>query len=167
MIIVVMGVSGSGKSTVGSQLAIELGWMFFDADNLHNEANRNKMSLGIPLTDDDRSTWLTSLRELIQKSIKSETSIILACSALKESYRALLNVDEQVKFVYLKGSYAEIESRMKHRAGHFMPVKLLKSQFETLEEPRDALTVNLIHQKKSSKSFAKDSPYETPCPFIS
>ena len=145
MIIIVMGVSGSGKSTVGSRLADELGWAFYDADDFHNEANRSKMSHGIPLTDDDRSTWLASLRELIQKNVYSETSIVLACSALKESYRAILNVDEQVRFVYLKGSYAEIESRLKNREGHFMPVKLLTSQFETLEEPANALPVKVTH----------------------
>ena len=145
MIIIVMGVSGSGKSTVGSRLADELGWAFYDADDCHNEANRSKMSHGIPLTDDDRTAWLASLRELIQKNVYSETSIVLACSALKESYRAILNVDEQVRFVYLKGSYAEIESRLKNRAGHFMPVKLLASQFETLEEPANALHVKVTH----------------------
>ena len=145
MIIIVMGVSGSGKSTVGSLLADELGWPFYDADDFHNEANRNKMAQGIPLTDDDRSTWLASLRELIQNNINSETSIVLACSALKESYRSILKVHERVRFVYLKGSYADIEFRLKNRTGHFMPVKLLKSQFETLEEPRDALTVALTH----------------------
>lgn len=145
MIIIVMGVSGSGKSTVGSRLADELGWAFYDADDFHNTANRSKMSQGIPLTDDDRSTWLASLRELIQKGIDSEMSIVLACSALKEAYRAILNVDGQVKFVYLKGSYAEIESRLKNREGHFMPVKLLASQFETLEEPANALHVKVTH----------------------
>ena len=145
MIIIVMGVSGSGKSTVGSRLADELGWEFYDADDFHNEANRSKMSHGIPLTDDDRTAWLASLRELIQKNINSATPIVLACSALKESYRAILNVDEQVRFVYLKGSYAEIESRLKNREGHFMPVKLLASQFETLEEPANALHVKVTH----------------------
>ncbi len=145
MIIIVMGVSGSGKTTIGSLLADELGWRFYDADDFHNEANRSKMSQGIPLTDEDRSTWLASLKELIQNHIESGASIILACSALKESYRAILNVDGQVRFIYLKGSHAEIEVRMKNRAGHFMPVKLLKSQFEILEEPQDALTVDLAH----------------------
>ncbi len=145
MIIVVMGVSGSGKSTVGSRLADELGWAFYDADDFHNEANRNKMSQGIPLTDDDRSTWLASLQDLIQTNINAEISIVLACSALKESYRSILKVHEQVRFVYLKGTFAEIESRLKNRTGHFMPVKLLKSQFETLEEPINAFTVDLTH----------------------
>ena len=145
MIIIVMGVSGSGKSTVGSRLASELGWAFYDADDFHNEINRDKMAQGIPLTDDDRASWLASLQELIQKNINSATPIVLACSALKESYRNILKVDEQVKFVYLKGGYAEIESRLKNRAGHFMPVKLLVSQFETLEEPENALTVEVTH----------------------
>lgn len=145
MIIIVMGVSGSGKSTVGSRLANELSWAFYDADDFHNEINRDKMAQGIPLTDDDRASWLSSLQELIQKNSNSATPIVLACSALKESYRNILKVDEQVKFVYLKGGYAEIESRLKNRAGHFMPVKLLVSQFETLEEPENALTVEVTH----------------------
>jgi len=140
MIVVIMGVSGSGKTTIGSLLANKLGWKFYDADDFHNGANRNKMSQGIPLADEDRSTWLESLRELIQDCANSTTSIVLACSALKESYRAIMNVNGQVRFVYLKGTYAQIESRLKNRAGHFMPVKLLKSQFETLEEPIDTLT---------------------------
>ncbi len=148
MIIVVMGVSGSGKSTVGSQLADELDWPFYDADDFHNQPNRNKMSQGIPLTDDDRSTWLASLQDLIQTNINAEISIVLACSALKESYRSILKVHEQVRFVYLKGSFAEIESRLKNRTGHFMPATLLKSQFETLEEPINTLSVDLTHSPK-------------------
>ena len=143
MIVVIMGVSGSGKTTIGSLLANELDWSFYDADDFHNQANRDTMAKGIPLTDQDRSTWLASLRELIQENINSATSIVLACSALKESYRVILNVDGQAKFVYLKGTYSEIESRMKNRTGHFMPVKLLKSQFEVLEEPIDSLVIDL------------------------
>ena len=139
MVIIVMGVSGSGKSTVGGRLAEELDWAFYDADDFHNEANREKMSRGISLTDEDRAGWLAALRELIQKN----EPCILACSALKERYRAILRVNERVKFVYLKGSYADIEARMQSRAGHFMPVQLLKSQFETLEEPADALSVKI------------------------
>lgn len=144
MVIIVMGVSGSGKSTVGGRLAEELGWVFYDGDDFHNEANREKMSQGIPLTDDDRAAWLGALRDIIQKN----EPCILACSALKESYRATLRVNERVQFVYLKGSYAEIEARMQSRAGHFMPVQLLKSQFETLEEPTNALTVKITQPLK-------------------
>lgn len=143
MIVVIMGVSGSGKTTIGTLLANELGWSFYDADDFHNQTNRDKMSQGIPLTDQDRSTWLESLSELIRENVNSATSIVLACSALKETYRAVLNVGGQVKFVYLKGTYSEIESRLKNRTGHFMPVKLLKSQFETLEEPIDSLVIDL------------------------
>lgn len=143
MIVVIMGVSGSGKTTIGSLLANSLDWEFYDADDFHDQANRDKMSQGIPLTDQDRSTWLTSLRELIQESINSATSMVLACSALKEAYRSKLNVNGQVKFIYLKGTYTEIESRLKNRTGHFMPVKLLKSQFEILEEPVDSLAIDL------------------------
>lgn len=145
MIVVIMGVSGSGKTTIGSLLAIRLGWKFYDADDFHNQANRDKMSNSIPLTDQDRSTWLASLRELLQESINSATSTVLACSALKGAYRSNLNVDGQVKFVYLKGTYSEIESRLKNRTGHFMPIKLLKSQFEALEEPVDALAIDINH----------------------
>lgn len=145
MIVVIMGVSGSGKTTIGSLLAIRLGWKFYDADDFHNQANRDKMSNSIPLTDQDRSTWLASLRELLQESINSATSTVLACSALKGAYRSKLNVDGQVKFVYLKGTYSEIESRLKNRTGHFMPIKLLKSQFEALEEPVDALAIDINH----------------------
>lgn len=145
MIVVIMGVSGSGKTTIGSLLANSLGWKFYDADDFHSQDNRDKMSQGIPLTDQDRSTWLASLRKLIQESINSTTSLVLACSALKEAYRSRLNVDGQVKFVYLKGTYSKIESRLKNRTGHFMPIKLLKSQFEALEEPVDALAIDINH----------------------
>ncbi len=145
MIVIVMGVSGSGKSTVGARLGEELGWEFCDADDFHTQANRNKMANGIPLTDDDRAMWLESLRELIEERIRAKRSMVLACSALKEWYRGILTIDGQVRFVYLKGTFAEIEARLKNRAGHFMPVQLLTSQFESLEEPENALTVGITH----------------------
>jgi len=143
MIVIIMGVSGSGKTTVGSLLADKLGWAFFDADDFHSEANRQKMGHGIPLTDSDRASWLAVLRELIREKLAAGTPIILACSALKESHRAALKVNDEVIFVHLKGEYAEIKFRLKSRKGHYMPVELLASQFESLEEPDNALVVDI------------------------
>ncbi len=143
MIIIVMGVAGSGKTTIGSLLALDLGWDFFDGDDFHSEANRAKMARGIPLTDEDRSMWLNALRDLISENVRNDRSIVLACSALKKSYRELLGVNERVRFVHLQGSYEQIESRLRKRKGHFMPANMLTSQFETLEEPRDALSVDI------------------------
>lgn len=141
MFIVIMGVAGSGKSTIGARLANRLGWKFFDADDFHSEANKDKMSRGIPLTDDDRAEWLTSLRELIA----SHHSSVLACSALKDAYRERLKVNRQVKFVYLRGTYDQIEARMSERVNHFMKPEMLKSQFEILQEPADALAVDIAN----------------------
>jgi gluconokinase len=138
-----MGVSGSGKTTIGSMLSHELGWAFFDADDFHPLANREKMSQGIPLTDEDRSEWLKALQEMIRKNLKEGVSCVLACSALKQRYRDQLAVDKKVRFVYLHGMYDQIETRMKRRQDHYMPVQLLKSQFEALEEPQDAITVDI------------------------
>src|SRR5688500_10723369 len=121
MIIIVMGVSGSGKTTVGSLLAGDLGWHFYDADVFHTESNRDKMAHGIPLTDADRAGWLMSLRNLLVQNSISNTSVVLACSALKDIYRQSLRIEGAlVHFVYLKGSYAEIEARMRKRMGHYM-----------------------------------------------
>lgn len=101
------------------------------------------MARGISLTDEDRSTWLNALRDLISENVRNDRSIVLACSALKKSYRELLGVNERVRFVHLQGSYEQIESRLRKRKGHFMPANMLTSQFETLEEPRDALSVDI------------------------
>lgn len=144
-VIVVMGVSGSGKTTVGVKLAQELGWPFYDADDFHSAANREKMAQGIPLNDADRAEWLKSLKALIQKHVEEGTSCVLACSALKQRYRDTLAVNEKVRFAYLRGSFEQIETRMKLRKDHYMPVELLKSQFEALEEPRDAVIVDISH----------------------
>jgi len=141
VIIIVMGVSGSGKTTVGSLLARKLHWSFFDADDFHSVENRAKMSLGIPLTDEDRREWLENLRALLLKTAHG----VLACSALKRSYRRILAIHDQVHFVYLKGTFEQVESRLKNRTDHYMPVKLLASQFEALEEPKDALIVDITH----------------------
>jgi gluconokinase len=148
MIGVVMGVSGSGKTTVGSQLAVTLNWMYYDADNFHTRENREKMSNGIPLTDEDRAEWLKKLRGLISRFIEKKQKMILACSALKESYRQILKANDDVRFVYLRGTYEQIEERMRQRKWHYMKPEMLKSQFEVLEEPKDVLTMDISKTPK-------------------
>ena len=143
MVIVLMGVAGSGKTTTGRQLAAELGWSFYDADDLHPRANVEKMSRGVPLNDADRKPWLESLRDLIRACLARDENAVLACSALKETYRAYLLIDERVKLVYLKGDFALIQQRLKSRPAHFMKPELLASQFAALEEPAHALHVDI------------------------
>jgi len=139
-----MGVSGSGKTTVGKALAYELGWDFFDGDDYHPERNVAKMRSGIPLTDDDRRDWLLTLAQLISDNLGRSSPGVLACSALKQQYRDLLSVDpERVKFVYLKGSREMISARMRDRKDHFMQAGMLDSQFNILEEPLGAQTVDI------------------------
>ena len=141
---VVMGVSGCGKSSVGKALADSLGWGFYDADDFHPPANVAKMATGIPLNDSDRASWLASLHELISSSLKADKPGVLACSALKERYRQqLIKSNDGVQIVYLKGSYDLIWSRMGKRTDHFMKPQMLRSQFETLEEPTNALTIDI------------------------
>lgn len=144
MIVIVMGVSGSGKTTVGSLLAQSLGWQFRDADEFHPSANIEKMSRGIPLTDNDRAPWLEEMGRSIQEWLREDKNVVLACSALKASYRDILRSDsERVPFVYLKGSFELIQSRLAHRQNHFMRQELLRSQFDALEEPADDLQVDV------------------------
>lgn len=143
MVVIMMGVAGSGKTTVGKLLASQLGWTFADADDYHSAANVEKMRNGIPLTDSDRAPWLESLRSLIASWIAAGTNAVLACSALKESYRERLLVGPEVHFVYLKGDRGLLEERMRARHGHFMAERMLESQFETLEEPEDAVVVDV------------------------
>jgi carbohydrate kinase (thermoresistant glucokinase family) len=139
-----MGVSGCGKTTIGLRLSSLLGIPFYEGDDFHSEANASKMANGIPLTDVDREDWLVSLADLIQSELADGHSGILACSALKEKYRQQLKVDpEKVVFIYLKGKYEVIHSRMMSRKGHYMGAKMLRSQFETLEEPQDVFTVEI------------------------
>lgn len=135
MIVVVMGVTGSGKTTIGRQLAAKLGWSYFDADDFHPSANVEKMSGGEPLNDADRLPWLETLRDLIRDSLAREQNAVLACSALKRSYRDYLLRDERVKLVYLKGDRQLIQARLQERQGHYMDPALLDSQFDILEEP--------------------------------
>jgi gluconokinase len=143
MIIVVMGVSGAGKTTVGLLLAEQLGWTFYDADDFHPRSNIEKMSHGVPLTDADRRPWLESLRELVRTTLGSGSNAILACSALKADYRDYLVIDARVRLVYLKGSFSLIQDRLSHRRGHYMDAALLESQFSALEEPADAVVVDV------------------------
>lgn len=134
--IILMGVSGSGKSTIGVAVAREIQAKFIDGDDLHPRANIQKMASGQPLNDDDRAPWLQRLNDAAYSlNHKNETGIIV-CSALKRRYRDLLRQDnENMVFIYLKGSFEVILARLKARSGHFMPTDLLKSQFDALEEP--------------------------------
>jgi gluconokinase len=143
LIIVVMGVSGSGKTTVGRLLAGRLGWPFYDGDDYHPPANVAKMSRGLPLSDDDRAGWLAALAALMRSELARGGSAVLACSALKARYRAQLRVAESVQFVYLKGDYDLILARMQGRADHFMKPAMLASQFAALEPPAEALTADI------------------------
>jgi gluconokinase len=143
MFVVLMGVAGSGKTTVGRGLAAELGWRFYDADDFHPRANVEKMSRGLPLTDDDRLPWLETLRDLIARCLERGEDAVLACSALKESYRERLLCDERVEFFYLRGDYRLIEERLKQRTEHFMKPAMLDSQFATLEEPTQARALDI------------------------
>lgn len=139
MFIIVMGVSGSGKNTVGELLAARLGCPFYDGDHFHPPANVAKMSAGFPLDDEDRQGWLLALAAMIRTGLDAGQCGVIACSALKQSYRDLLAVDPQrVRFVYLKGTFDLIWERMAARQGHYMKAPMLRSQFATLEEPVDA-----------------------------
>jgi gluconokinase len=143
MFVIMMGVAGSGKTTIGKAVAERLGWRFYDGDDFHPPANVAKMAAGIPLTDEDRAGWLDALAALIRSGLEKGESGVVACSALKEKYRAVLRVEpQQVKFVYLKGSYEVILARMQSRQ-HFMKPVMLQSQFATLEEPEDAIVEDI------------------------
>jgi len=142
-IVVLMGVTGAGKTTVGQQLAAALGWTFVEGDAFHPPANIAKMHRGEPLDDADRAPWLRAIRQRIDELVASAQSAVIACSALKRAYREVLARDRpEVTFVYLKASAALIAERLRHRAGHFMPPALLQSQLDTLEEPADGITVD-------------------------
>jgi carbohydrate kinase (thermoresistant glucokinase family) len=146
VIVIVFGVSGAGKTTIGKLLAKDLGWRFLEADDFHPRANIDKMRRGIPLTDEDRQPWLDSLREQIGKCVEARQDAVLACSALKRTYRDYLRISGEVRFVFLQGNYTLIAEQLRHRHGHFMNPKLLRSQFADLEEAKpneDILTIKL------------------------
>ena len=138
MFIILMGVAGSGKTTVGRLLANRLRCPFYDGDDYHPPANVSKMASGIPLSDDDRAAWLASLAEVIRHGLERGENGVIACSALKGTYRNVLCVDHaRVKFFYLKGDYDIILERMQSRGAHYMRPAMLQSQFAALEEPAD------------------------------
>jgi gluconokinase len=143
LFVIVMGVAGSGKTTVGQALASRLGWEFYEGDHFHPPANIAKMKTGVPLDDQDRAPWLAALHDLIASCLEQRSSGVLACSALKEAYRRTLRTGNPgVAFVYLKGSYDLFYSRLADRTEHYMKADMLKSQFRDLEEPTDALTID-------------------------
>jgi gluconokinase len=146
MVVIVMGVTGAGKSTIGQALGAALGWGFRDGDDLHSAGSKRKMHRGEPLTDQDRAPWLLAVHGLIESMLSSNLNTVVACSALKQSYRDQLvaSLDSaSIKFVYLKGSKRLIRERLASRSGHFMNPRLLQSQFDTLEEPDDAIVADI------------------------
>ena len=144
MVVILMGVSGSGKTAVGEMLAKHLGWIYCDGDDFHPESNIRKMAAGQPLSDRDRVPWLASIRSRIDELESSGTDAIVGCSALKEKYRQQLLADtRETRLVYLRGSRALIEQRLRQRQGHFFAVDLLASQFAALEEPTAGIVVEI------------------------
>ncbi|MEO6723289.1 MAG: gluconokinase [Ferruginibacter sp.] len=145
-VIFIMGVSGSGKTTIGEALSARTGFEFYDADNFHTPESIAKMKAGIPLTDGDRWPWLYNIHEFAKEKIKTR-SIITVCSALKQVYRDILSkgIEDNCKWIFLSGDYDTILSRLQKRTGHYMPPTLLQSQFDTLEIPSNAIGID-IHQ---------------------
>jgi len=146
VIIIVFGVSGAGKTTVGKLLAGQFGWRFIEADDFHPAANIEKMRSGHPLSDEDRWPWLDCLRNQIEQLLAAGESAVLACSALKRAYRDRLRAGDDIKFVFLRGDYAVVEKQLRGRRGHFMNAELLRSQFDDLQEPKpdeSVLTIEL------------------------
>jgi gluconokinase len=156
-----MGVVGAGKTTVGSLLAQKLGWRFADADDFHPAANVEKIRRGIPLNDSDRAPWLDALRDAILRWNREGQNAVLACSALKRKYRDVLRADG-VQFVYLQGDCELIQQRLRARHGHFASDSILKSQFEDLEKPTEAITVEIDKTPEAIVSEIIDKLKSTP-----
>jgi gluconokinase len=145
VIILVMGVTGSGKTTVGKLLAQRLGWVFLDADDFHSSANREKMHRGIPLSDADRTPWLDAIHDELLRRNGDGENIVLACSALKQEYRDVLGANLNPKIVYLRGSVAQLHRNLATRKNHFAGEDLVPSQLATLEEPADTTVEDISH----------------------
>ncbi len=166
-VIILMGVTGVGKIEIGEELAEELGWVFYNGVDFHSQANIDKINEGIPLTDEDRQPWLETLNKLIHKHIEQDQRAILACSALKQSYRdALLANNEGTFFVYLKGSPTLIGVRLRQRLGQLVKANIVANQYETLEEPEGVLTIDADESpraiiKQILKEFSLNRPHDT------
>lgn len=141
MIVILMGVAGAGKTVVGKQLAVQLGWTFVEGDEFHSTDGRAKMRQGIPLTDEDREPWLRLLRIKIEELIKEKKNAVVACSALKQRYRDMLCVNKDVRLAYLKVDRSILEQRLHSRQDHFFPAALLDSQLATWEVPQEAWVI--------------------------
>jgi gluconokinase len=142
MVIVLMGVTGSGKTTVGKLLAQDLGWNFLEGDAFHPPANIDKLRHGVALTDEERKPWLAAIAEAIRSAVARHDNVVISCSALKASYRRMLAIGRSVRFVYLHSPPSLIRERLQKRPGHFMNPDLIQSQFDTLEKPQRALRVD-------------------------
>lgn len=154
-----MGPAGSGKTTIGMLLAAQLSWEFADGDDFHPPANIAKMSRGTPLTDEDRLPWLQSIHDAMLQWQAQGKSVVIACSALKRSYRDLLGISpnaRNIKLVYLKGSYDLLLQRMHSRKGHYMKEKMLASQLADLEEPSDAITIDIAESPEQIVSAIRE-----------
>ena len=147
MVYIVMGVMGAGKTTIGRKLAKKLNCRYYDGDDYHSEFNREKLSRGIPLTDKDRGPWLYAIRSIIDLELSLKQNAVITCSALKDRYRkTLIQGRKDITLIYLKADIDTVEKRLKHRKGGFANPSLLKTQFETLEEPPDALTADVRYR---------------------
>ena len=156
MIVIIFGVSGAGKTTIGQLLAKELGWRFYEADDFHSQANIDKMHQGVPLTDENRWPWLENLRQLIKRCLAADENAVLACSALKEEYRRHLRVGDNVKLVFLRGNYELIANQLRQRHRHFMNPALLQSQFADLEEPQATEHAVVIDLGRSPRELVQE-----------